>query len=72
MERHTFRRATLLKVALLLWVFFRFLKLYKCYQIKQRMTYNTTLAITGALSSGISREKLYQELGIESLQQRRC
>ena len=72
MERHTFRRATLLKVALLLWVFFSFLKLYKCYQIKQRMTYNTTLAITGALSSGISREKLYQELGIESLQQRRC
>ena len=32
--------------------------------------YNVALAITGAIRSS-SREKVYQELGIESLQQRR-
>ena len=33
------------------------------------MLYNAALAITGAIR-GSSREKLYQELGLESLQQR--
>ena len=33
--------------------------------------YNATLAITGAIT-GTSREKLYQELGLESLRKRRC
>ena len=32
--------------------------------------YNAALAITGAIS-GSSREKIYQELGLETLQQRR-
>ena len=34
------------------------------------MQYNAALAITGAIR-GSSREKLYQELGLESLKQRR-
>ena len=34
------------------------------------MQYNAALAITGAIR-GTSREKLYQELGLESLQKRR-
>ena len=34
------------------------------------MQYNAALAITGAIR-GSSREKLYQELGLETLQQRR-
>ena len=33
------------------------------------MQYSATLAITGAIR-GTSREKLYQELGLESLQKR--
>ena len=36
----------------------------------ESMQYNAALTITGALR-GSSREKLYQELGLESLQQRR-
>ena len=36
----------------------------------ESVQYNTALAITGAIR-GSSREKLYQELGLESLQQRR-
>ena len=36
----------------------------------ESIQYNTALAITGAIR-GNSREKLYQELGFESLQQRR-
>lgn len=32
--------------------------------------YNAALAITGAIT-GTSREKLYRELGLESLQKRR-
>ena len=34
----------------------------------ESIPYNTALAITGAVR-GSSREKLYQELGLESLQQ---
>ena len=34
------------------------------------LQYNTALVITGAIR-GTSREKIYQELGLESLQQRR-
>ena len=37
----------------------------------ESIQYNPCLAITGAIR-GSSREKLYQELGFESLQQRRC
>ena len=37
----------------------------------ESVKYNAALAITGAIR-GSSREKLYQELGLESLQQRRC
>ena len=40
------------------------------YQKLESLQYNTCLAITGAIR-GLSREKLYQELGFESLQQRR-
>ena len=36
----------------------------------ESLQYNVCLAITGAIR-GSSREKLYQELGFESLQQRR-
>ena len=36
----------------------------------ESIQYNAGLAITGAIK-GISREKLYQELGFESLQQQR-
>ena len=36
----------------------------------ESIQYNAALAITGAVG-GTSREKLYQELGFESLQQRR-
>ena len=36
----------------------------------ESIQYNACLAITGAIR-GLSREKLYQELGFESLQQRR-
>ena len=36
----------------------------------ESIQYNAALAITGAIR-GSSREKLYQELGFESLQQRR-
>ena len=38
------------------------------HQKMESIQYNTTLAITGAVR-GPSREKLYQELGLESLQQ---
>ena len=37
----------------------------------ESIQYNAALAITGAIR-GSSMEKLYQELGLESLQQRRC
>ena len=37
----------------------------------ESIQYNAALAITGAVRGG-SGEKLYQELGFESLQQRRC
>ena len=37
----------------------------------ETVQYNAALAITGAIK-GTSREKLYQELGLEYLQQRRC
>ena len=40
------------------------------HQNIESIQYNTALAITGAVR-GTSREKLYQELGFESLQQRR-
>ena len=40
------------------------------HQIIESIQGNATLAITGAVR-GTSREKLYQELGFESLQQRR-
>ena len=40
------------------------------YQKLESLQYNACLAITGAIR-GSSREKLYQELGFESLQQRR-
>ena len=33
--------------------------------------YNSALAITGAIR-GTSKEKLYQELGLETLKERRC
>ena len=36
----------------------------------ETIQYNAALAITGAIR-GSSREKLYQELGLETLQQRR-
>ena len=36
----------------------------------ESIQYNAALAITGAIR-GTSREKLYQELGFKSLQQRR-
>ena len=36
----------------------------------ETVQYNTALAITGAIK-GISRKKLYQELGLKYLQQRR-
>ena len=39
------------------------------HQKIESVQYNTTLAITGAIR-GTSREKIYQELGLESLQQR--
>ena len=38
--------------------------------MKNSNRFNSALAITGAIR-GSSREKLYQELGFESLQQRR-
>ena len=37
----------------------------------ETIQYNAALAITGAIRCS-SREKLYQELGLETLQQRRC
>ena len=37
----------------------------------ETVQYNPALAITGAIN-GTSRKKLYQELGLEYLQQRRC
>ena len=37
----------------------------------ESIQYNAALAITGAIR-GTSRQKLYQELGIESLSKRRC
>ena len=40
------------------------------HQKLESLQYNACLAITGAIR-GSSREKLYQELGFESLQQRR-
>ena len=40
------------------------------HQKNEFLQYNTALAITGAIR-GTSREKIYQELGLESLQQRR-
>ena len=40
------------------------------HQKLESIQYNTTLAITGAVR-GISKEKLYQELGFKSLQRRR-
>ena len=40
------------------------------YQKIESLQYNAALAITGAIR-GTSREKIYQELGLESLQQRR-
>ena len=40
-------------------------------QKMETIQYNAALAITGAMR-GSSREKLYQELGLETLQQRRC
>ena len=39
-------------------------------QKMESVQYNATLAITGAVR-GSSRENFYQELGLESLQQRR-
>ena len=39
------------------------------HQKSESLKYNACLAITGAIN-GSSREKLYQELGFESLQQR--
>ena len=39
------------------------------HQKLESLQYNACLAITGAMC-GSSREKLYQELGFESLQQR--
>ena len=41
------------------------------HQEIESLQYNIGLAITGAIR-GSSREKIYQELGLESLQQRRC
>ena len=41
------------------------------HQKMESIQYNAALAITGAIR-GSSREKLYQELGLESLKQRRC
>ena len=41
------------------------------YQKMESIQYNAALAITGAVR-GTSREKLYQELGLESLRKRRC
>ena len=40
------------------------------HQKMESVQYNATLAITGAVR-GSSRENFYQELGLESLQQRR-
>ena len=40
------------------------------HQNIESIQYNTALAITGAVR-GTSREKIYQELGFESLQQER-
>ena len=40
------------------------------HQKIESLQYNAALAITGAIS-GTSREKIYQELGLKSLQQRR-
>ena len=37
----------------------------------ESVQYNSALAITGAMK-GTSREKLYQRLGLEYLQERRC
>ena len=37
----------------------------------ETVKYNAALAITGAIK-GTSREKLYQQLGLEYFQQRRC
>ena len=41
------------------------------HQKMESIQYNAALAITGAIR-GNSREKLYQELGLESLRKRRC
>ena len=40
------------------------------YQKIESIQYNTALAITGATRGGTSREKCYQELGLESLHKR--
>ena len=40
------------------------------HQNLEKIQYNSTLAITGAIR-GTSKEKLYQELGLESLEKRR-
>ena len=38
------------------------------HQEMESIQYNTVLAVTGAIR-GLSREKVYEELGLESLQQ---
>ena len=40
------------------------------HQILEKVQYNSALAITGAIR-GTSKEKLYQDLGLESLEKRR-
>ena len=41
------------------------------HQNIESIQYNSAWAITGAAIRGTSKEKIYQELGFESLQQRR-
>ena len=41
------------------------------HQKLESIQYNTALAITGVIR-GTSREKLYQELGLESIPKRQC
>ena len=41
------------------------------HQNLEKIQYNSALAITGAVR-GTSKANLYQELGLESLQKRRC
>ena len=40
------------------------------HQNLEKIQYNSTLAITGA-TRGTSKEKIYQELGLQSLKKRR-